>query len=90
MFAVSLDAWTSSNGYAFMAIVVHYISNDGKIGKFPSLSPNLFFIHCHLPSTTVEECLIDFCELIGAHTGENMANAVWESLDRYGLIGRVS
>jgi hypothetical protein len=22
-FAVSLDAWTSSNGYAFMAIIVH-------------------------------------------------------------------
>ncbi|OCB88219.1 hypothetical protein A7U60_g4624 [Sanghuangporus baumii] len=26
--ALSLDAWTSSNGYAFLAIVIHYISNE--------------------------------------------------------------
>jgi hypothetical protein len=32
-FAVSLDAWTSSNGYAFMAIVLHWIGNNGKLGK---------------------------------------------------------
>jgi hypothetical protein len=31
-FVLSLDAWTSSNGYAFLAIVVHYIGNDGKLG----------------------------------------------------------
>ncbi|CAA7268097.1 unnamed protein product [Cyclocybe aegerita] len=41
-FAISLDAWTSSNGHAFMAIVIHYISNTRKL----------------------EECLIDFRELI--------------------------
>jgi hypothetical protein len=29
---ISLDAWTSSNGYAFLAIVAHYITNDGKLG----------------------------------------------------------
>lgn len=34
MFAISLDAWTSGNGYAFMAIVIHYIGNDGKLGEF--------------------------------------------------------
>jgi hypothetical protein len=27
--SISLDAWTSSNNYAFMAIVAHYITNDG-------------------------------------------------------------
>ncbi|KAJ6458310.1 hypothetical protein DFH09DRAFT_1115517 [Mycena vulgaris] len=33
-FVQSLDAWTSSNGYAFMAIVIHYIGNDGKLDMF--------------------------------------------------------
>ncbi|KAJ7760674.1 hypothetical protein DFH07DRAFT_740607, partial [Mycena maculata] len=58
----------SSNGYAFMAIVIHYIGNDGKL----------------------EECLIDFRELIGQHSGENMAAAVWETVEKFGLVGRVS
>ncbi|KAJ7112850.1 hypothetical protein C8R43DRAFT_829099, partial [Mycena crocata] len=58
----------SSNGYAFLAIVVHYIGNDGKL----------------------EECLIDFRELIGTHSGENMAAAVWETVEKFGLKGRAS
>ncbi|KAJ6595443.1 hypothetical protein B0H10DRAFT_1724873, partial [Mycena sp. CBHHK59/15] len=53
----------SSNGYTFLAIVAHYVTNDGKL----------------------EELLIDFIELIGEHSGENMAEEVWMSLDRYGL-----
>ena len=36
-----------------------------------------------------EELLIDFRELVGEHSGENMAEAVWETLTQYGLIGRV-
>ena len=38
----------------------------------------------------VEELLIDFQELIGEHSGENMAEAVWGTLKRYGLERRVS
>jgi hypothetical protein len=38
----------------------------------------------------LEELLIDFRELSGEHTGENMAQAVWETLTEYDLIGRVS
>ncbi|KAJ7920974.1 hypothetical protein B0H13DRAFT_1579586, partial [Mycena leptocephala] len=53
----------SSNGYAFLAIVIHYIGNDGKL----------------------EECLIDFRELVGQHSGENMAAAVWETVEKFGL-----
>jgi hypothetical protein len=30
--SIFLDARTSSNGYAFLAIVAHYITNDGKLG----------------------------------------------------------
>jgi hypothetical protein len=39
---------------------------------------------------TAEESLIDFRELMGEHSGENMAAAVWETLEKFGLIGRVS
>jgi hypothetical protein len=38
----------------------------------------------------LEELLIDFRELSGEHTGENMAQAVWETLMEYDLIGQVS
>jgi hypothetical protein len=31
--SISLDAWTSSNNFAFMAVVAHYITNAGKLGK---------------------------------------------------------
>lgn len=37
----------------------------------------------------VEEMLIDFHELVGEHSGENMAEAVWQTLETYGLLGRV-
>ena len=36
-----------------------------------------------------EELLIDFRELIGSHSGENMALAVWDTLKLYGLKGKV-
>src|SRR5882757_7506772 len=36
-----------------------------------------------------EELLIDFHELIGEHSGENMAQAVFETLNLFGLKGRV-
>jgi hypothetical protein len=36
-----------------------------------------------------EECLIDFIELHVAHTGENMADAVFKSLKEYKLLGKV-
>ena len=37
-----------------------------------------------------KELLIDFWELIGEHSGENMAKAVWATMELYGLIGKVS
>jgi len=37
----------------------------------------------------IEELLIDFQELIGSHSGENMAEAVWATMVLYGLIGKV-
>ena len=30
--SLSLNAWTSSNCYAFLAIVAHYVRNDGQYG----------------------------------------------------------
>ncbi|KAJ8495678.1 hypothetical protein ONZ45_g12768 [Pleurotus djamor] len=69
MFSVSLslDAWTSSNQYAFLAIVAHFVSNEGVL----------------------EEILIDFQELIGSHTGANLAEVVWQTMLSFGLVGKV-
>jgi len=30
--SISLNEWTSSNNYVFMAIVAHYITNAGQLG----------------------------------------------------------
>ncbi|KAJ8515596.1 hypothetical protein ONZ45_g6994 [Pleurotus djamor] len=65
--SLSLDAWTSSNQHAFLAIVAHFVNNDGVL----------------------EELLIDFKELIGSHSGANMAEAVWSTMQRFGLVGKV-
>jgi hypothetical protein len=37
-----------------------------------------------------EECLVDFVEMHGEHSGENMANLVWDSLEQLGIATRVS
>jgi len=37
-----------------------------------------------------EELLIDFRELVGTHTGENMAHTVFETMELFGLKGCVS
>ena len=38
----------------------------------------------------VEEVLIGFRELIGQHSGANMANAVWEVMGEYDLHDKVA
>ena len=40
-FVLSLDAWTSNNGCAFLAIIVHYIGNDGELGVSLSVPRHL-------------------------------------------------
>ena len=83
--ALSLDAWTSSNQHAFLVIVAHYITNDGQLGMYINLCVRII-----LQIGFIEELLIDFRELVGEHSGENMAEVVWETLRQYGLVGRVS
>jgi hypothetical protein len=31
--SLSLDAWSSPNGYGFLAIVLHYVTNDWRLGE---------------------------------------------------------
>ena len=38
----------------------------------------------------LEELLIDFRELVGNHSGENLAHAVYNTLNIYGLKDHVS
>ena len=40
--SLSLDAWTSSNCYAFLAIVAHYITNEGECGDLESFNDYSF------------------------------------------------
>ena len=44
---------------------------------------------CNFLIVYIEELLIDFRELIGSHSGENMAFAVWDTLELYSLKGKV-
>ncbi|KAJ7875728.1 hypothetical protein B0H14DRAFT_2273186, partial [Mycena olivaceomarginata] len=37
-----------------------------------------------------EECLIDFAELIGSHSGENMADTVWATLEKFDLCRQIN
>ena len=67
-----------------MAIIAHYVTNNGQLGAF-LLSQSITHLH---PLT--EELLINFHELIGEHSGENMAEAVWAMMELYCLIGKVS
>jgi len=43
-----------------------------------------------VPNLIIEELLIDFRELIGEHSGENLAEAVYETLQLYELKDKVS
>jgi hypothetical protein len=43
-----------------------------------------------VPNIITEELLIDFRELIGEHSGENLAEAVYETLQLYELKDKVS
>jgi hypothetical protein len=38
---------------------------------------------------SLEELLIDFQELLGEHSGENMAAVVWSTLEKYGIQNKV-
>ena len=83
--SLSLDAWTSSNCYAFLAIISHYITNQGQCGE--CLNNFSYFTSKICP--LAEEQLIDFRELIGQHSGENMAAAVWSTLETYDILSKV-
>ncbi|KAJ6529070.1 hypothetical protein DFH09DRAFT_812170, partial [Mycena vulgaris] len=70
----------SSNQHPFLALVAHYITNDGNLGKsWLENSAGYFLI------SVVEELLIDFRELVGEHSGENMAAEIWKTIEMYGL-----
>ena len=65
--------------------MAHYVDKHGCLGNVQVF----FFYAIYLFCSFAEELLIDFRELIGEHSGENMAEVVWETLKRYGLEKRV-
>jgi len=84
--AVSLDGWTSGNNYGFLAIIVHYVNpNTGELGTLL-----IVILTISIADLSTEESLIDFRELLGKHTGENIADAVWDTLGTFGIQGKVN
>ena len=79
--------WTSSNDYAFLAIV------DTTLIRM-AIWVFFFFLFLYMLYISnfacVRRLLIDFCELVGEHSGKNMAEVVWESLVPYGIHGHVT
>jgi hypothetical protein len=63
-----LDAWTSANGYGFLAITMHWINEDWKL--------------CN--------SLLDFIDLSGPHTGENLCNAFVKSCNDFEILPKVN
>ena len=51
----------------------------------------LCMVYCAVLETDacIEEVLIDFQELVGEHSGANLAAAVWQTIDFYGLASKV-
>ncbi|KAJ3004761.1 hypothetical protein NUW54_g4661 [Trametes sanguinea] len=72
--SLSLDAWSSSNGYAFLAIVMHYVTNDWQLGT---------------QSTTLIPLQESESASEHAIGGENMADVVWRTMAMYGITDRV-
>jgi hypothetical protein len=63
-----LDAWTSVNGYGFLAITTHWITEDWEL----------------------QDNLLDFIDLSGPHSGENLCNAFVESCHDFGILTKVN
>lgn len=58
---LSFDLWTSTNHYAFNAIVAHFVSDD----------------------YTITSCLLAFRNLLGPHSGVNIAASVQDVVQEY-------
>lgn len=53
------------------------------------ISALLPYIPTPIFSLFAEELLIDFQKMVGEHSDENMAHAVFEIMKAYGLVGQV-
>jgi hypothetical protein len=62
-----LDTWTSTNGYGFLAITMHWITKDWVL----------------------QDSLLDFIDLSGPHSGENLCNAFVKSCQEFGVLKKV-
>ena len=65
--SLTLDCWTSSNQWAFICIIMTYVTDDWEL----------------------EEVILDFREIVGEHSGENLAEVVWQTIAAYGLENKV-
>ncbi|KZW00765.1 hypothetical protein EXIGLDRAFT_794508 [Exidia glandulosa HHB12029] len=61
-----------------------FVSNEDELGMFSNSTTAGAGTYA-----TQDEFLIDFREMTGAHSGENMADLVWKTMQLYGLPGKV-
>jgi hypothetical protein len=67
----------------------HYaLHNEQLVPQYDIYTYFYYFKHNTLKSP--EELLIDFCEVIGEHSGENMAHAIYDTMKMYNLRGKVN
>ena len=38
----------------------------------------------------LEEVVLDFCEIVGEHSGDNLADTVWQTIELFGLQHKVA
>ena len=62
---------------------MHYVTQEGEAGMYLILWFEFILI------LSAEELLIDFQELIGEHSGKNMATTVWTTLETYDIQAKV-
>jgi hypothetical protein len=81
--SIALDAWTSPNKFAFLAIVAQFVNKDFELGNA------LSGFYSTVLTCASEEVLIKFQELHGGHTGQNLAEVVWRTLQTYEIADKV-
>jgi hypothetical protein len=67
---------------------MHYVTEDWELGN-QLISSSSMSRHLTECCDFIEEVLIDFREIVGEHSGRNLADAVWETIECYGLKGKV-
>ena len=71
--SMTFDSWTSTNGDPFLSVTAHYVSVCMD-------NPQQW---------ELQSDQLSFTPIVGNHSGENIANILIETIDRYGIQDKV-